>query len=67
MNPRRAPQPIRPTHALDETADLWIELWPSGAPALPAPVEPESLAMPLDNGLRLNDVKALSPAKPNAR
>ncbi len=67
MDPRSSQQQIGLTHTLDQAKDLWIDLWRSRAPALPTPVVSESLPMPADDSLGLNDMKALSPTGPNAR
>ena len=68
MNPRCAPERIRQTHSTNEGSELWIDRGPATATASapPAPVEPEPLSVPADDGLRLDDDEHLFPAAPSA-
>jgi hypothetical protein len=57
MNSGRAPKRIGLTHAKDQITDLGIDVRLPTRPALPSPVVPETLTMPANNRVRLNDVK----------
>jgi hypothetical protein len=60
MNPRCAPTWIGQAHAPDKRTDFggccWASLFGS---TLPGPVQLEALAMPCDDGLRLDDPSEL--------
>ena len=69
MDPRCTPRGVCLMHLQDELSNLGID-WRSARAqrsALPAPVESESLAVPPDDGLRLNDHEGLTPSGPEAR
>jgi hypothetical protein len=61
MDPRRAPQCIGNAHLADQPADLQRHNRPATkAFRLPAPIRPETRAMPADNGVRLNDRQSIA-------
>ena len=61
MDPRRAPQRIGNAHLADQPADLQRHNRPATtASRLPAPIRPETRAMPADNGVRLNDRQSIA-------
>src|ERR1035441_10237053 len=60
MDPRRAPQWIGNAHLADQPADLQRHNRPATtAFRLPAPIRPETRAMPADKGVRLNDRQSI--------
>src|ERR1039457_6911421 len=64
MDPRRAPQWIGNAHLADQPADLQRHNRPATtASRLPAPMRPETRAMPADNGVRLNDRQGIANSK----
>jgi hypothetical protein len=71
MDPRRAPQRIGNAHLADQLADLQRHNRPAtSASRLPAPIRPETRAMPANNGIRLNDRQRIAnsrkqPIEPN--
>lgn len=65
MNARGAPARVGQTHSSDEVTDFLRHRWTAFAMAtLPSPEEPESHAMPGNDGFRLDDKKRGSPAGP---
>src|ERR1035441_1270603 len=61
MDPRPAPQRIGNAHLADQPADLqWHNRPATTASRLPAPIRPETRAMPADNGVRLNDRQSIA-------
>jgi hypothetical protein len=63
----RAPIRILFCQAPDQQANLFGDLRPAAAgPRAPAPVEPETGAVPADDGFRLHDDKNVRPAGPKA-
>jgi hypothetical protein len=65
VDPRRSPKWVCSGHPADESQELWIDSR-SARPAtrLPSPVSPETLAMPANDGCRVNEDKRISPAVP---
>ena len=59
---RGAPADIGGLHLADGPANVWVDAGSSDASALPAPIVPESLAMPPHNGIRMQSVKHGPPA-----
>jgi len=67
VNAGRAPARILSGHPANEGADLGrCARSSSAAPRRPAPVPPEPLAMPADDGLGLDDGQRLLPSRPAA-
>lgn len=67
VDPRGTPERIRSGHSSDQRPDLWIDLRPSGpSRRLTSPVASESLAMPANNGLRLDEHERPPPVGPTA-
>ena len=66
MKPRGAPKRIRAAHPAEQGPDLRVEPGPArpGAPALPAPVVLEPLAVPADGRFWLNDHERSLPVAP---
>ncbi len=68
LNPRRSPRGVLPRHTPNQAADHRVD---SGATALasrlPAPVQPEALAVPAKDGVWLDDHEARSPVSPESR
>jgi hypothetical protein len=67
VNPRCTPERICPAHPTNELNGLWIDRRPASFAALPAPVAPETLAMPAHNGIGLNDGQRCPPSAPDSR
>ncbi len=69
MDPRCAAGGGCPMHLQDELSDLGIDRRPARPlrSALAAPVETEALAVPVDDGLRLDDHEGFTPSGPQAR
>ena len=56
MDARRTPKPIGQAHLADQAADLpWYPRPTTTTARLPAPIQPEALPMPPDDGLRLDN------------
>jgi hypothetical protein len=66
MDAGSAPKRILAAQPLDQTADFLRDYWPTRLPApnLRGPEQPEALAVPIDDGLRLDDHQRRSPAGP---
>jgi len=65
VDPRRSPKWVCSGHPADESQELWIDSRSTRlATRLPSPVSPETLAMPANDGCRVNEDKRLSPAVP---
>ncbi len=66
MNPRCAPERVSETHPSEECLDLWVDPGPPTptASALASPVEPETMSVPADNGLGLDEDERLLPVPP---
>src|SRR6516164_686695 len=66
MDPRRSPKGIGQAHPANELTSLFRQFRPSrlSMAAFPAPVQPESLAMPSDHGLRFDDDECRAPTRP---
>ena len=67
VNARRAPGGILGNHAKDELAQFsagWLPARANASSRDPFPVQPESGAMPANDGVRLHDKKRLLPAGP---
>src|SRR5215813_10684486 len=66
MDARRAPQRILSAHPSDQCADVVWYGWPSGSAvmAFPRPEQPEGLAMPRDECVRLADDQRRSTVGP---
>jgi hypothetical protein len=64
VNPRRAPQWILAAHGSYQIPSFPRNLRASGSSVayLPAPIPPESLTMPSDDGFRLYDNQGRTPA-----
>ena len=56
-DPRSAPGQVLPGHAANQLSDFAFEQRTSTSPSsrFPAPIQPESLAMPADDGFRLDN------------
>ena len=69
MNPRGTPKWIILRHLANKLADILVHFRSSHQvwSALPSPVVPESLFMPLDNGLRLDESQRRPPITPDSR
>jgi hypothetical protein len=67
-NAPAAPCRILPRHASDQVAQLGVESRAADrvGPGLPAPVEPEALAVPGQHRGRLHDEETGPPASPQA-
>ena len=66
MDPRRTPERIRSGHPADQQPNLGIELRPSGpSTRLASPVASESLAVPTNDSLRLDDHQRPLPIGPS--
>src|SRR5438128_2115118 len=63
MNARRAPEGIGEGHGADELCDLRIDGRTTGSTAsrLPVPERAETLPVPANHGLRLNDIERFAP------
>ena len=68
VNPRGSPQGIGPTHVSDEFAYRGIEGGTSEPlhAALPGPITPEALSVPVDDGLGLHNEECLGPVPPDS-
>ncbi len=67
VDARRTPRRVLGGHPANEDSDLGCCARSSSAgPRLPAPVPPEALAMPADDGLGLDDGERLLPSRPAA-
>ena len=68
MNAWGAPQRIVLAHPSDQRADVVGNRWPSRSPAadLPRPEQPDALAMPRDDSVRLDNDECRSPIRPDA-
>ena len=68
VNPGRAPEDIVLAHRADEVPRFLRDGWPTGpsVPNLPRPVPAESAAVPVDDGVRLEDRHRRSPSGPKA-
>jgi len=64
MNPWRAPCRIGHGHLFDEIPDLRVDFRPSRDLGFEFPEELETLAMPADHGVGLDDVERFAPAGP---
>ncbi len=64
MNARGTPGRIRSSHLADETSDFAVNAR-SATLGFPSPEEPKGPAVPLDDGLGLNDDQASPPAAPS--
>ena len=62
--PRRTPGRVGPGHRADQLPDLGRDLGPSWPATLPSPIEPESLAMPTDHGVGLDQEERFVPGVP---
>ena len=68
LDPWCAPMRVRLRHGANQRADVGWYRWTAGAAtALPHPVPPQALAMPREDGRRLNDDQWASPSRPHAR
>ena len=69
MNSGCAPQRVRRRHVTDENADLLIQRWTAGRSAFrtSGPSAAEPVAMPPDNGVRLDDHQRRAPVLPDSR
>ena len=67
-DPWCAPGRVLPGHPSDEVADFTFDARAAGFAGLgfPAPVPPESLPVPLDDGFGLDDGQCGSPVRPNS-
>ena len=68
LNPRCAPGQILARHASDQVSDFWFDSWPSpSTPSrLPPPVQPETLAVPTNHRIWLDDNQRGAPIAPQS-
>ena len=69
VNSRRTPGGIGPVHLKDELSDFVGDRRPAGPvrSALPTPIEAETLPVPAEDGLRLNEDESATPSGPDLR
>src|SRR6516164_6688858 len=69
MDPRRSPKGIGQAHVSNELPSLFRQFRPArlSMAVLPATVQPESLAMPSDHGLRFDDDECRAPTRPKTQ
>ena len=66
MDPRRIPPCVLPRHPSDQIADLPRHGWSArlSPPRFPCPEKSEPLAVPIDDGLELDDYQGVAPTRP---
>ncbi len=67
VNSRRAPGGIGPVHLKDELSDFVGDRRPAGPvrSALPTPIEAETLPVPAEDGIRLDEDESATPSGPD--